>query len=112
MAKDDTTEIVDSISLPEKDPFPGIAQPKCRINFLMFYTPGRYLMESSDKFDDFMKSLGVGMIKRKLANSVVPINEVRYHHMDHADIVAFQVMIVKMFLQVVVFENVCLGGDY
>merc|ERR1719397_1608599 len=59
MAKDDTTEIVDSISLPEKDPFPG-----------------RYLMESSDKFDDFMKALGVGMIKRKLANSVVPINEV------------------------------------
>ena len=33
-------------------------------------------MESSDKFDDFMKALGVGMIKRKLANSVVPINEV------------------------------------
>ena len=28
MAKDDTTEIVDSISLPEKDPFPGIAQSK------------------------------------------------------------------------------------
>merc|ERR1712012_246383 len=59
MAQDDPTEIVDSISLPEKDPFPG-----------------RYLMESSDKFDDFMKALGVGMIKRKLANSVVPINEV------------------------------------
>ena len=39
--------------------------------------PGRYLMESSDKFDDFMKALGVGMIKRKLANSVVPINEVK-----------------------------------
>ena len=35
-------------------------------------------MESSDKFDDFMKALGVGMIKRKLANSVVPINEVRH----------------------------------
>ena len=34
-------------------------------------------MESSVKFDDFMKALGVGMIKRKLANSVVPINEVR-----------------------------------
>ena len=39
-------------------------------------------MESSDKFDDFMKALGVGMIKRKLANSVVPINEVRPHHCD------------------------------
>jgi hypothetical protein len=34
-------------------------------------------MESSDKFDDFMKALGVGMIKRKLANSVVPTNEVQ-----------------------------------
>ena len=38
--------------------------------------PGRYLMESSEHFDDFMKALGVGMIKRKLANSVVPINEI------------------------------------
>ena len=38
--------------------------------------PGRYLMESSENFDDFMKALGVGMIKRKLANSVVPINEI------------------------------------
>jgi len=38
--------------------------------------PGRYLMESSDNFDDFMKALGVGMIKRKLANSVIPINEI------------------------------------
>ena len=82
MAKDDTTEIVDSISLPEKDPFPGIAQPKCKINFLHSQPSGRYLMESSDKFDDFMKALGVGMIKRKLANSVVPINEVRKPHID------------------------------
>ena len=39
-------------------------------------------MESSDKFDDFMKALGVGMIKRKLANSVVPINEVRKPQID------------------------------
>lgn len=38
--------------------------------------PGRYLMESSEGFDDFMKALGVGMIKRKLANSVIPINEI------------------------------------
>jgi len=38
--------------------------------------PGRYLMESSENFDDFMKALGVGMIKRKLANSVIPINEI------------------------------------
>ena len=33
-------------------------------------------MESSECFDDFMKALGVGMIKRKLANSVIPINEI------------------------------------
>lgn len=59
LAVEDKTEILESISLPEeKDPFPG-----------------RYLMESSDKFDEFMKALGVGMIKRKLANSIIPINE-------------------------------------
>ena len=59
VVSDDKTEILESISLPEKDPFPG-----------------RYLMEKSDGFDDFMKALGVGMIKRRLANSVVPINEI------------------------------------
>ena len=55
------TEIVASIieEPEEKDPLPG-----------------RYLMESSECFDDFMKALGVGMIKRKLANSVIPINEI------------------------------------
>ena len=55
------TEIVASIieEPEEKDPLPG-----------------RYLMESSEYFDDFMKALGVGMIKRKLANSVIPINEI------------------------------------
>ena len=47
------------------------------LTFVHLQPPGRYLMETSDKFDDFMKALGVGMIKRKLANSVVPINEVR-----------------------------------
>ena len=26
------------------------------------------------KFDDFMKALGVGMLKRKLAGSVIPVN--------------------------------------
>ena len=55
----DKTDILESISLPEKDLFPG-----------------RYLMDSSEGFDDFMKALGVGMIKRKLANSVVPVNEI------------------------------------
>jgi len=31
-------------------------------------------MESSEGFEDFMKALGVGAIKRKMANSVTPIN--------------------------------------
>ena len=58
MQENDRTEILESVSVAE-DPLPG-----------------RYLMESSEKFDDFMKALGVGMIKRKLANSVVPVNEI------------------------------------
>ena len=58
MQENDRTEILESVSVVE-DPLPG-----------------RYLMESSEKFDDFMKALGVGMIKRKLANSVVPVNEI------------------------------------
>ena len=58
MQENDRTEILESVSVVE-DPLPG-----------------RYLMESSEKFDDFMKALGVGMIKRKLANSVVPTNEI------------------------------------
>merc|ERR1712079_3016 len=53
------TEIAESVLEDSKDPLPG-----------------RYLMESSENFDDFMKALGVGMIKRKLANSVVPVNEI------------------------------------
>jgi len=59
VVSDDKTEILESISLPEKDPLPE-----------------KYLMEKSDGFDDFMKVLGVGMIERRLANSVVPINEI------------------------------------
>ena len=31
-------------------------------------------MTSSDNFDAFMKALGVGMVKRKMANSVTPVN--------------------------------------
>ena len=37
---------------------------------------GRYRMSSSEGFDDFMKVLGVGMVKRKMANSVTPVNVV------------------------------------
>ena len=34
---------------------------------------GRYRMTSSEGFDEFMKALGVGLMKRKLANSVTPV---------------------------------------
>ena len=34
---------------------------------------GRYRMTSSENFDEFMKALGVGLMKRKLANSVTPV---------------------------------------
>ena len=37
---------------------------------------GRYRLVSSEGFDDFLKCLGVGMVKRKLANSVTPVVEV------------------------------------
>lgn len=33
-------------------------------------------MTSSDNFDEFMKAMGVGLIKRKLANSVSPSTEI------------------------------------
>ena len=59
MQTNDNTDIVESVLKEIRDPLPG-----------------RYLMESSENFDDFMKALGVGMIKRKLANSVIPINEI------------------------------------
>ncbi len=35
---------------------------------------GRWGMASSENFDDFMKALGVGMMKRKMANSISPHN--------------------------------------
>jgi len=31
-------------------------------------------MESSEGFDEFMKALGVGAIKRRMAASVTPVN--------------------------------------
>jgi hypothetical protein len=34
---------------------------------------GRYRLVSSEGFDDFLRALGVGLVKRKLANSVSPI---------------------------------------
>jgi hypothetical protein len=35
---------------------------------------GRYKLVKTENFDEFMKKLGVGLIKRKLANSVSPLN--------------------------------------
>ncbi len=35
---------------------------------------GRYRMVSSEGFDNFMKALNVGVVKRKMANSVTPVN--------------------------------------
>ena len=37
------------------------------------FMTGRYKMTSSEGFDEFMKALGVGLMKRKLANSVTPV---------------------------------------
>merc|ERR1712079_4602 len=35
---------------------------------------GRYRMTSSEGFEEWMKAMGVGWTKRKLANSVIPVN--------------------------------------
>ena len=35
---------------------------------------GRYRLVKTENFDEFMKKLGVGLVKRKLANSVSPMN--------------------------------------
>ncbi|CAH1721544.1 fatty acid-binding protein, muscle-like isoform X2 [Aphis gossypii] len=35
----------------------------------------KYKLDSSDKFDDYMKALGVGMMTRKLGNTVSPVVE-------------------------------------
>ena len=35
---------------------------------------GRYRLLKTENFDEFMKKLGVGLVKRKLANSVSPQN--------------------------------------
>ena len=34
---------------------------------------GRYKLAESEGFDEFMKALGVGIIKRKMANAAVPV---------------------------------------
>ena len=39
---------------------------------------GRYRLVSSEGFDDFLKALGVGLVKRKLANSVSPVNVIDF----------------------------------
>lgn len=35
---------------------------------------GRYRLLSTENFDEFMKRLGVGLVRRKLANSISPVN--------------------------------------
>ncbi|XP_008180030.1 MPA13 allergen-like isoform X1 [Acyrthosiphon pisum] len=35
----------------------------------------KFKLESSDKFDEYMKALGVGMMTRKLGNTVSPVVE-------------------------------------
>ncbi|XP_025423288.1 fatty acid-binding protein, muscle isoform X1 [Sipha flava] len=35
----------------------------------------KYKLETSDKFDDYMKALGVGMLTRKMGNTVSPVVE-------------------------------------
>nr|ADY80038.1 fatty acid binding protein [Procambarus clarkii] len=37
---------------------------------------GKYKMESSENFDDFMKALGVGLVMRKMGNAATPTVEI------------------------------------
>ncbi|KAL0111823.1 hypothetical protein PUN28_013187 [Cardiocondyla obscurior] len=36
----------------------------------------RYKLQTSEKFDDYMKALGVGMVTRKMGSSVSPVVEI------------------------------------
>ncbi|KAK8743640.1 hypothetical protein OTU49_001180 [Cherax quadricarinatus] len=37
---------------------------------------GKYKMESSENFDEFMKALGVGLVMRKMGNAATPTVEI------------------------------------
>ncbi|KAB7500991.1 Myelin P2 protein [Armadillidium nasatum] len=37
---------------------------------------GKYKLETSDKFDEFMKELGVGLVMRKMGNAATPTVEI------------------------------------
>ncbi|KAK3867456.1 hypothetical protein Pcinc_027090 [Petrolisthes cinctipes] len=37
---------------------------------------GKYKMETSENFDEFMKALGVGMVMRKMGNAATPTVEI------------------------------------
>lgn len=37
---------------------------------------GKYKMETSEGFDEFMKALGVGLVMRKMANTATPTMEI------------------------------------
>ncbi|GAB6030059.1 DNA-binding proteins Bright/BRCAA1/rbp1 [Chamberlinius hualienensis] len=37
---------------------------------------GKFKLVSSDKFEDYMKALGVGMVTRKMANTATPVQTI------------------------------------
>ena len=41
---------------------------------------GKYDRVSADKYDDFLKELGVNMLLRKAATASSPVFEVNYHY--------------------------------
>ena len=47
------------------------------IDGIRFIT-GRYVMVQSKNFDEYMKALGVGLVKRKMANSLIPVNDIAF----------------------------------
>lgn len=38
---------------------------------------GKYKLESSEKFDEYMKALGVGVMTRTMANNATPVQEIK-----------------------------------
>lgn len=49
--------------------------PSKSISIAMAFV-GNYKLTKSENFDEFLKEMGVGMIKRKLANSTSPELEI------------------------------------
>jgi len=38
---------------------------------------GKWVLESSEHFDDYMKAVGVGLVMRKMANAATPTQEIK-----------------------------------